>query len=45
MPSYTLRVIEIKIDVESLVIASLLRKEFKEKQVGVLVVAVDQGKK
>ena len=46
MSSYILKVIKIKIDVESLVIASIVvSKRLKKTQVKVFVVVVDQGKK
>ena len=46
MPSYILRVIKIKIDVESLVIVSVAaQRAQRETQVGVLVVAVNPRKK
>ena len=55
LPSYILRIIKIKIDVKSLVIASVAAQELNEdlkslsgvskSQVGELVVAVDEKKK
>ena len=55
LPSYILRIIKIKIDVKSLVIASVAAQELSEdlkslsgvskSQVGELVVAVDEKKK